>query len=66
MIFIHLYYVPSMSGLLYPGALAVDPEFGEGMPQVWIFGILLLLSWSAWGFERGRLAQNADGEGKSE
>jgi hypothetical protein len=38
-----------MSAILYPGSLAVDPEFGTGFPQVKIFGPLMIASWAgAW------------------
>ncbi|EED12329.1 conserved hypothetical protein [Talaromyces stipitatus ATCC 10500] len=30
-----------LSALFYPGSLAVDPEFGEGAPQVYICAVLL-------------------------
>ncbi|KAG8532060.1 uncharacterized protein KY384_003697 [Bacidia gigantensis] len=32
-IFGSLYGATALSGILYPGALAIDPEFGEGFPQ---------------------------------
>lgn len=40
-----LYYVCGLSAILYPGTLAVDPEFGEGFPQFWLFTGLMALSW---------------------
>ena len=40
-----VYWVTSLSGILYPGALAVDPEFGEGFPQFWPFLGLACFSW---------------------
>lgn len=37
-----LYWVTQVSGLLYPGSLAVDPEFGdEVLPQIVPVGICL-------------------------
>lgn len=44
-IFGSLYYVTALSGILYPGTLAVDPEFGEGFPQFWFFVVMTGLSW---------------------
>jgi len=40
-----VYWVTALSGILYPGALAVDPEFGEGFPQFWPFLGLAGLPW---------------------
>jgi len=40
-----VYWVTALSGILYPGALAVDPEFGEGFPQFWPFLSLAGLPW---------------------
>ncbi|KAF2786350.1 hypothetical protein K505DRAFT_330423, partial [Melanomma pulvis-pyrius CBS 109.77] len=45
---IHLYFLPSLSGGLYPGALFTDPEFGEGRPQIPGFVGLLAVSWVGW------------------
>ncbi|KAL8823289.1 MAG: hypothetical protein Q9191_005992, partial [Dirinaria sp. TL-2023a] len=33
-----MYWVAAFTGILYPGAKAVDPEFGEGFPQAIPFG----------------------------
>ncbi|MCJ1407394.1 hypothetical protein MMC19_001465 [Ptychographa xylographoides] len=46
-----LYYVCGLSALLYPGALGMDPEFGEGSPQTWLFGGLLVFTWLGWWLE---------------
>lgn len=32
-----LYFVTALSGILYPGTLTINPEFGEGFPQFWVF-----------------------------
>lgn len=56
LLFIHIYYVPSLSGGLYPGALFMDPEFGEGKPQLYGFSALLGIAWVAWAVEKRRLA----------
>ena len=39
------YYVAGLSAILYPGSLAVDPEFGEGFPQFWPFLVMMVLPW---------------------
>ena len=36
-IFGSLYFVTALSGIFYPGAEGMDPEFGEGFPQMWPF-----------------------------
>lgn len=46
-----LYWVTAFSGILYPGALATDPEFGEGFPQWPIFAVILSLNWIGYGVE---------------
>ncbi|KIX99329.1 uncharacterized protein Z520_04905 [Fonsecaea multimorphosa CBS 102226] len=51
-----LYYVTGMSGILYPGAKWLDPEFGEGAPQVRIFVGVAGMAWAGWGLEMRRLA----------
>lgn len=44
-IFGSLYYIAGLSAILYPGTLAVDPEFGEGFPQFWLFAGMTGLPW---------------------
>lgn len=39
------YYVAGLSAILYPGSLAVDPEFGEGFPQFWGFVGMAVVPW---------------------
>lgn len=40
-----LYWITQLSAILYPGSLAVDPEFGEGFPQLWLdIGLLSMVS----------------------
>jgi hypothetical protein len=51
MIFGSVYWVTGLSAILYPGSLAVDPEFGEGFPQFWLFVGLLGCAVVGWGFE---------------
>lgn len=49
-IFSSLYYISGISAVFYPGALAIDPEFGEGHPQLYIFGANLALSFLGYWF----------------
>lgn len=44
-IFGSLYYVAALSAILYPGTLAVDPEFGQGFPQLGLFLAMTGLAW---------------------
>ncbi|KAF2442428.1 hypothetical protein P171DRAFT_474796 [Karstenula rhodostoma CBS 690.94] len=55
LVLVHLYYVPALSGILYPGALWMDPEFGNGAPQLRGFSGLLAVAWGAWWLERRKL-----------
>lgn len=55
-IFSSLYWITALSGILYPGALAVDPEFGEGFPQFWLFNGFLAANWLGWWLETKDLA----------
>ncbi|TVY30074.1 hypothetical protein LHYA1_G002560 [Lachnellula hyalina] len=54
-VFGSLYWLTGLSAILYPGSLAVDPEFGEGFPQFWLFLGLAAASWGGWGLEIIRL-----------
>lgn len=36
-----LYWITQLSAFFYPGSSAVDPEFGEGAPQLYISGAML-------------------------
>lgn len=36
-----LYWITQLSAFFYPGSLAMDPEFGQGAPQVYISGAML-------------------------
>ncbi|CZT13889.1 uncharacterized protein RAG0_17398 [Rhynchosporium agropyri] len=47
-VFGSLYWGAGLSAILYPGTLAVDPEFGEGFPQFWLFVGLGVSSWLGW------------------
>ncbi|MCJ1391812.1 hypothetical protein MMC18_004679 [Xylographa bjoerkii] len=58
-IFGSLYWVTGMSAILYPGSLAMDPEFGEGFPQAPIFVGLGLASWVGWWVETRQMGGRA-------
>jgi hypothetical protein len=58
-IFASLYYVAGLAAWFFPGALAVDPEFGEGFPQLYIFGSQLLVVWFGCWLEMSRLSRIA-------
>jgi hypothetical protein len=51
----NLVYLSSLSGILYPGAGWMDPEFGEGRPQLFGFPVLVGLCWVGWWMERKRI-----------
>jgi hypothetical protein len=48
------YSVSGLSAILYPGSLGIDPEFGEGFPQLYIFGAPLILNWVGYWLESRR------------
>lgn len=50
-----LYWVTGLSAALYPGAKAMDPEFGEGHAQLYLFASLLGITGVGWFLERSRL-----------
>lgn len=54
-----LYWITGLSAILYPGSLAVDPEFGEGFPQAKLFVGFAGLAWLGWWFEIRRLEGGA-------
>lgn len=58
-----LIYGSSLSGILYPGAKWMDPEFGDGSPQLYGFPIFVGLVWVGWGIERRRLRGLKQGKG---
>lgn len=51
----NMIYLSSLSGILYPGAGWMDPQFGQGKPQLYAFPGLLVLLWGGWGVEMRRL-----------
>ena len=59
----NLMYLSSLSGILYPGAGWMDPQFGEGKPQAYGFPVLISLTWIGWWLETSRLEGGA-GKGR--
>jgi len=60
LLMVHAYYVPAASGILYPGAAWMDPEFGDGAPQMIVFPMVLGLGWVGWWVERGRVLRETE------
>ncbi|KAL3703210.1 hypothetical protein TMatcc_010399 [Talaromyces marneffei ATCC 18224] len=58
-----LYWITQLSALFYPGSLAVDPEFGEGQPQVYICAVLLSCIVVGMGLERKKIAAAEEKKG---
>ena len=52
-----LYSITAISGWLYPGALAIDPEFGEGFPQLPLFLTMTILPWVGYLVDAKRFRQ---------
>ena len=50
-----LYFITALSGILFPGTLAIDPEFGEGFPQFWVFVSEVGLPWLGYWLARLKL-----------
>ena len=50
-----LIYTSSLTGILYPGAGWMDPQFGDGRPQLYGFPVIVAVGWIGWGVERRRL-----------
>lgn len=55
-----LYWITQLSALFYPGSKAMDPEFGDGHPQVYICGILLTMVVIGTWLEMGKLKRNTE------
>lgn len=47
-VFGSIYWATGLSAILYPGSLAIDPEFGEGFPQFWLFLGLGVAAWAGY------------------
>jgi hypothetical protein len=58
-----VYTVAGLAAIFYPGAAGMDPEFGEGFPQGWVFGGLLAVNWVGWWVATAALGGGAVGEG---
>jgi hypothetical protein len=50
-----IYWITGLSAVLYPGSKAVDPEFGEGFPQFWMFVGFGASAWAGWWVEAKNL-----------
>jgi hypothetical protein len=48
-----VFTVAGLSAIFYPGSKGMDPEFGEGFPQGWIFAGLLVVNWVGWLVQKG-------------
>ena len=51
-----LYWFTGLSAILYPGSDGMDPEYGKGFPQFWIFTGLSAITWGGWWLESANLA----------
>ena len=63
MVFGSLYYVTGLAAWFFPGTLPMDPEFGEGFPQLKIFGTGILLAWAGCALEVFRVRSEEKGAG---
>ena len=50
-----VYWIAGLSAIFYPGTKWMDPEFGEGAPQLWIFSLHIVLAWLGYALETRRL-----------
>ena len=55
-----VYGATAISGIMYPGALAIDPEFGEGFPQLPLFLGMTGLPWIGYLLDLRRLKKWMD------
>ncbi|KAF2626810.1 hypothetical protein BU25DRAFT_342608 [Macroventuria anomochaeta] len=55
----NLVYLSSLTGILYPGAGWMDPQFGDGKPQLYAFPVVVGLAWFGWYVETSRLGRVA-------
>ena len=53
-----LYCLAGLSAIWYPGTLWIDPEFGEGHPQLFFFGGQVAATWLGYWLEMRRLAKS--------
>lgn len=56
-IFASLYWVTQLSGILYPGTRFTDPEFGDGMIQVYLCAIIFTTIGAGYMLEQGRITE---------
>jgi len=52
-----LYWITGLSAILYPGTKWVDPELGEGAPQVPVFSAHIALAWLGYWLETRKLVR---------
>ncbi|GIJ92522.1 hypothetical protein Asppvi_001800 [Aspergillus pseudoviridinutans] len=50
-----LYWITQLSAFFYPGSLAVDPEFGQGGPQVYICAAMFAMLCTGYWMENKKL-----------
>ncbi|KAL8742666.1 MAG: hypothetical protein Q9190_004890 [Brigantiaea leucoxantha] len=50
-----MYWVTTLSAILYPETKGMDPEFGEGFPQMWGAIAMTGLTWASYWLEIRRL-----------
>jgi hypothetical protein len=53
--FLSLNWIAQLSAILYPGSLAMDPEFGDEFPQLYICAVLFGIIGTGYALERRRL-----------
>jgi hypothetical protein len=51
-----VYWITGVSAILYPGTRWIDPEFGDGSPQLIVFPVHLAVLWMGYFLESRRLA----------
>ena len=51
-----LYWITQLSAILYPGTAGMDPEFGEGFPQLWLSTGFMGIVGAGYWLESTRLA----------
>ena len=55
---LNIYWVTQFCANFVPGALAIDPEFGEGNPQLFLQAGFLTTNTLGWFFESGRVGED--------
>ncbi|KAL2869474.1 uncharacterized protein BJX67DRAFT_379028 [Aspergillus lucknowensis] len=59
-----LYWITQLSAFLYPGSAAMDPEFGDGAPQIRVCAVVLTMLGVGLWVERRRLVAAAAAEAR--